>query len=71
MDAKQIRNTITCLSLMCKDLNDMHNNYDIPTGCENSAKEMLKESIEDFNKCQSVWKAELKPCLEGWYIAYE
>ena len=49
----------------------MHNNYDIPTGCENSAKEMLKESIEDFNKCQSVWKAELKPCLEGWYIAYE
>lgn len=71
MNAREIKNTMTCLSLMCKDLNDMHNDYDIPTGCEDSVHEMLKEVIKDFNKEQTSWKAELKPCSKGWYISYE
>lgn len=71
MNVREIKNTMTCLSLMCKDLNDMHNNYDIPTGCEDSAREMLKEAITDFNDAQTTWKAELRPCTRGWYISYE
>lgn len=71
MTQKQIRNLMNCLSLMVKDLNDMHNNYDIPTGCENSAREMIKDAIKDFNDCQTTWKATLKTCSKGWYIAYE
>lgn len=71
MTNKEIRNTMNCLALMCKDLNDIHNDYDIPTGCEDSMREMLKEAITNFNKEQTVWVAELKPTNKGWYIKYE
>lgn len=71
MTNNEIRNTMNCLALMCKDLNDAHNNYDIPTGCEDSIREMLKEAINDFNKEQSVWHCELKPCIKGWCLRYE
>lgn len=71
MTSKEITNTIKCLNLMCSDLNDKHRDYDIPTGCEDSIREMLKEAIEDFNKSQTTWHASLEKNKEGWYIKYE
>lgn len=70
MNVKEIGNYIKLLNLMLSDLNDMHNNYDIPTGCEDSAREMLKEAINDFNKNQTAWHAELKATKKGWCIKY-
>ena len=71
MTTKEIRSTMKCLDLMCKDLNDIHNNYDIPTGREDIEREMLIEAITGFNIAQSTWTATLKPCTKGWYIKYE
>ena len=71
MSNNEIRNTIKCLDLMCADLNDMHNDYDIPTVCEDRAHEMLKEALKDFNNSQTVWCAKLIPIKKGWMIHYE
>ena len=71
MTTKEIRYTMKCLDLMCKDLNDRHNDYDIPTGYEDMAREILIEAITNFNISQSTWIATLKPCAKGWWIKYE
>lgn len=56
---------------MLADLNDMHNDYDIPSGCEDSAREMLKESISFFNKSQINWKCKLIPTKHGYKLKFE
>lgn len=61
---------MNCLALMCKDLNDMHNDYDISTCCEDSARELLAEAINDFNKGQKIWVAKLVKGF-NWWIKYE
>ena len=70
MKTNDINNYMKLLKLMLADLNDMHDDYDIPTGCEDSAREMLKDAVKEFNKSQNVWHAELKATKKGWCIKY-
>lgn len=71
MTTKETGECIKCLKLMLADLNDMHNDYDIPSGCEDSAREMLKESIAFFNKSQINWKCKLIPTKHGYKLKFE
>lgn len=71
MTAKEIRRVMNCLSLMCKDLNDLHNNFDIPESEENSMRYDLIDSIELFNDSQNTWKCTLAKCSKGWCLHYE
>lgn len=71
MTNKEIRNTMNCLSLMCKDLNDAHNNYDVSTDEENAIRYELLDSIELFNDSQTAWKCTLNKCSKGWCLHYE
>lgn len=71
MTNKEIRNTMNCLALMCKDLNDAHNNYDIPTSEENAIKRELLDSIKIFNEMQTAWACKLVKCSKGWCLHYE
>lgn len=70
MTGLELNNYIRLLNSMLSDLNDMHNDYEIPTGREDSAREMLEEAIETFNRSQSEWYAELRPIKKGWCIKY-
>lgn len=71
MTNKEIRNTMNCLALMCKDLNDAHNNYDVPESEENAIKYELLDSIELFNDSQTTWYCSLSKCNKGWGLHYE
>lgn len=68
MTNKEIRNTIKCLILMCKDLNDMHNNYDVSTSEENQFRYELQEAIEQFNDSQTSWTCTLAKSSKGWCL---
>jgi len=70
MTNKEIRNTMKCLELMCKDLNDIHNDYDEPTTTENNMFESLKDAINEFNNSQSTWKCKIVKGF-GWWLKYE
>lgn len=71
MKHKDIRNYMTGLAIRCKELNELHNNFDVDTRTETEYRLNLLEDIKDFNSCQSAWIAELKPTAKGWYIKYE
>lgn len=71
MSNKEIRNAMNCLALMCKDLNDAHNNFDVPESEENAIRYELKDSIEMFNDSQTAWKCTLTRCSKGWRLNYE
>ncbi len=70
MTNKEIRDTLRCLQMMCDDLNDMHNNYDVDTQTELNYQTDIRNAIKDFNSSQKVWCAKLVPCKKGWCITY-
>lgn len=71
MNIKSIRNYMNCLTTRCKELNELHNNFDIDTRTETEYRLSLLDDIKAFNAYQTLWKAELKPTSKGWYIKYE
>lgn len=71
MSIKEIRKAMNCLDLMCKNLNDAHNNYDVPESEEDALRYELLKSIEMFNDSQSVWRCNLSKCSNGWGLRYE
>lgn len=71
MSKKEIRNIMNCLTLMCKDLNEQHDNYDIDTETERRHKQELIDAINEFNENQNIWAAKLIKTKVGWKIIYE
>lgn len=70
MSINEINRTMIVLKLMCSDLNDAHNNFDVDTMTENRYKEDLDDAISDFNTSQDVWTAKLISTKKGWCIKY-
>lgn len=71
MDAKNTRNYMRCLAIRCKELNELHNDFDIDTRTETEYRNDILADIKYFNNAQETWCAELKTTSKGWYIKYE
>lgn len=71
MTLKELNRHMMILKLMCADLNDAHNNFDVDTMTENRYQEDLDAAISDFNTSQDVWSAKLIRNKKGWCIHYE
>lgn len=71
MTLREMNRYMTVLKLMCADLNDAHNNYDVDTMTENRYKEDLDDAISEFNCSQDVWTAKLINTKKGWCLHYE